>query len=659
MNSTETVASQSNPQSSSQRRLFTRVPAFVIVAVVWFLIYIPALPQPGLFDDADSIHAEAAREMVLNHNWVTLYINGIRYLEKAPLMYWTVATGYKLFGVGEWQTRLPLSLGVLGLAWCAFIFGRRYWGTEAGFYAALILVTAPGIYVYTRFLIPDVLVAMWLTLGLYLFLIAYEQEQPSRWLCWGVAATIALDLLTKSLIGIVFPVMIIGAFLLLTGNLRKILKFHLASSTLVFLIIAAPWHILAAIRSPAQPSGPEKGFLWFYFINEQFLRYLNKRIPYDYDKVPILVFWALLLAWIFPFCLYLFPALRITEWKLGPSSHSSPLPSRTRPAVQDGGEGSAFGFRSFRILRFRWISWRAGLDSRSRANLFCAIWAAVIMLFFSFSTRQEYYSLPVLPALALLTGDWLQHENESAADSASRRAGRIAAAILVIIGVIGFAASITVLAKTHPFPPGTDIGAVLTPHPGTYKLSLGHMGDLTLESFGLFRRPLWLVGFGLLIGTGLNWLLRRRSKALAANLSLVGMMVVVLFCVHDGLVIFSPELSSKRMALEVQQAYRPGDTMVINGKYEWGSTLNYYTGIQLHVLNGRDGNLWFGSFFSGAPQIFEDNASFARLWNGPSRVFLFSEDFLIDQALADIDRSKVFVFARQGGKVVMTNQPVP
>jgi 4-amino-4-deoxy-L-arabinose transferase-like glycosyltransferase len=618
------IASNTNvaPSLISARSERTHSPlsrfAFALVAFVWLLIYIPALAQPGLFDDADSIHAEAAREMVLNHNWVTLYINGIRYLEKAPFMYWTVATSYKVFGVGEWQTRLPLALGVLGLAWCTLVFGRRYFGIEGGFYAALILVTAPGIFVYTRFLIPDVLVAMWLTLGLYWFLRAHEEEHPSRWLCWGIAVTIAMNVLTKSLIGIVFPGMIIGAFLLVTGTVRKILNFHLLSSSLIFLLVAAPWHILAAIRSPAQPTGPEKGFLWFYFINEQFLRYLNKRVPYDYDKVPLLLFWALLLAWLVPWFVYLFPAL-------------GQIPARFR-------------------------SWREGLDSRARAQLFCAIWAAVIMLFFSFSTRQEYYSLPVLPALALLTGAWLQRERESAAASPERRAGRIASTVLLVIGVIGFGAAMAVLAKTHPFPPGTDIGSVLTPNPGAYKLSLGHMGDLTLESFGLFRTALWLVGIGLLAGTGLNWLLRRRGSPLAGNLALAGMMVVLLFCVHDGLVIFSPELSSKRIALQIQQVYQPGDTIVINGKYEWGSTLNYYTGIELHILNGRDGNLWFGSFFPGAPQVFEDDASFVRLWNSPNRIFLFSEDFLADKALAQLDRSKVFVFARQGGKVVLSNR---
>jgi 4-amino-4-deoxy-L-arabinose transferase-like glycosyltransferase len=590
-----------------------------ILVLTWLLIYIPSLAKPGLLDDADSIHAEAAREMLLNHNWVTLYINGIRYLEKSPLMYWTVAASYKLFGVAEWQTRLPLALGVLALAFAVFISGRRYFGVEAGFYAALIVVTAPGIFLYTRFLIPDVFVALFLTLGLYWFLMAYEQDQPSRWLCWGVAVTMALNVLTKSLIGIVFPLAIIGGFLLLTGTLRKIFKFHLFSSLLVFLAVAVPWHVLAAIRSPAQPTGPEKGFLWFYFINEQFLRYLNERFPRDYDKVPLLVFWGLLLAWVIPWVVYLVPALR-------------EFPIRLR-------------------------TWREGLDRRARANLFCAVWALVIMLFFSFSTRQEYYSLPAIPALALLIGGWLQRERESAADSRDRRDGRIASAVLLAIGFAGFAAAMVLLAKTHPFPAGTDIGSVLVPHPGSYKLSLGHMGDLTLESFGLFRTPLLLVGLGLLVGTGLNWIFRRRGRPFAGNLALTGMMIVLLSCVHQGLVIFSPELSSKRVALEIQKAWQPGDTIVINGKYEWGSTLNYYTGIELHMLNGHDGNLWFGSYFPGAPKVFENNASFERLWNGPHRVFLFTEDFLADKALADIDRSKVFVFARQGGKVVLSNRP--
>jgi 4-amino-4-deoxy-L-arabinose transferase-like glycosyltransferase len=617
----ETTSSTRNAPTLKSSGFLSDVWLWGILIVTWLLIYIPGLATPGLLDDADSIHAEAAREMVLHHNWVTLYINGIRYLEKSPLMYWLVAATYKIFGVSEWQTRLPLALGVLGLAICTFLFGRRYFGREAGFYAALILITSPGIYVYTRFLIPDVLVAMWLTLGLLFFLIASEQEKPSIWLCGGFAATVALNVLTKSLIGLVFPGMVIFVYLLLTGSLKKLRKMHPISSTIVFLIVAAPWHILAAIRSPAQPTGPERGFLWFYFINEQFLRYLNKRVPRDYDKVPLLLFWALVLAWLIPWFVYLFPAL-------------GEIPHRLR-------------------------RWRGGLDARARAALLCGAWATVIMVFFSFSTRQEYYSLPVLPALALLMGAWLERERKSAIGSGERRAGRIAAAGLFAIGILGFAAAMALLYLTHPFPPGTDIGQVLQAHPKEYALSLGHMEDLTLRAFGLFRTPLWLVGFGLLFGTGLNWLFRRRGSPLKGNLALGAMMIVVLACVHMGFVIFSPELTSKRIALEIQKAYRPGDTIVVNGKYELGSTLNYYTGIELHVLNGRDGNLWFGSFFPSAPQIFEDNASFGQLWQGPGRVFLFTEDYSKDRALQDIDPDRIFVFTRQGGKLVLTNRPVP
>ena len=607
-------------RAASPSTFLSKAFTFGIIVVTWALIYLPALSTPGLLDDADSIHAEAAREMLLNHNWVTLYVNGIRYLEKAPLMYWGVALSYKLFGVGEWQTRLPLALSVLGLGLCALILGRRFLTREAGFYAALILITAPGIFVYTRFLIPDAIVAMWLTLGLYFFLIAYEQENPSRWVCWAFAITVALNVLTKSLVGLAFPGMIIFVFLLLTGNFKKLSKMHPWSSTLVFFVVAAPWHILAAIRSPAQPSGPERGFLWFYFVNEQVLRYLNRRIPRDYDKVPLLIFWALLLVWLIPWFVFLFPALK-------------EIPRRVR-------------------------EWREGLDTRVRANLLFGVWAGVIMLFFSFSTRQEYYSLPVLPALALLTGGWMQRERESAGPSPERKAGKTASLVLLIIGLLGFAAAMVVLAMTHPFPGGTDIGDVLVPHPGQYALSLGHMEDLTIEAFGLFRTPLWLVGFALLIGTGLNLIFRRRGAPLKGNLALTGMMIVVLFCVHQGFVIFSPELTSKNIALKIQRKYKPGDTIVINGKYEFGSTLNYYTGIELHVLNGRDGNLWYGSYFPGAPSIFEDNQSFTSLWHRDGRVFLFTEDYLKDKALQDIDPKTVYVFARQGGKVVLTNRPV-
>jgi len=221
--------------------------AIVLIVMFWLAIYFTSIFTPPLLDDADSVHAEAAREMVLRHDWVTLHANGIRYLEKAPLMYWSVALSYKMFGVSDWSTRLPLMLGVLAMLLATYSLGAFSFGGIGGLYAALALATSIGPFLFTRFLIPEVLVALWLTLGFLCFLKSLEEKQPSRWVCWGFAITCALNVLTKGLIGLIFPLGVVGLYLLLTGNLRHLLKLKLISSTLVFLIVAMPWHVLAAL----------------------------------------------------------------------------------------------------------------------------------------------------------------------------------------------------------------------------------------------------------------------------------------------------------------------------------------------------------------------------------------------------------------------------
>ena len=164
-------------------------------------------------------------------------------------------------------------LGFLALVLATYVLGSYAFGERGGFYSGLALVTLVGPYVFTRFLIPDVLVGLWLTISYYFFLRSLEEETPSRLTCWGFAAACAMNVLTKGLIGLVFPIGTIGLYLLLTRNLRHLTKLRVFSSTVVFLILAAPWHVLAAIRNPAQ--GQARGFLWFYFVNEHLRRFLG------------------------------------------------------------------------------------------------------------------------------------------------------------------------------------------------------------------------------------------------------------------------------------------------------------------------------------------------------------------------------------------------
>ena len=419
-------------------------------------------------------------------------------------------------------------------------------------------------------------------------------------------------MLTKSLIGLVFPLATAGLFLILTGNLRRILKAHLLSSSIVFLLIAAPWHILAALRNPAQ--GVVRGFLWFYFVNEQFLRYVNKRVPPGYDTVPLVIFYGLLLVWLAPWVIF--------------------LP------------------QSLRNVPCRWKEWRNDMTSQRRASLLFALWVVVIVGFFSFSTRQEYYTLPALPGLALLIGNWLAKEADATASAAERKAGRISSAVLLVLAIVGAAVGLALLISSRTPPPGTDLAALLTRNPTEYDLSLGHVLDLTPEALGALRAPLLGAVVALLVGAGANWWLRRREKPRPGNFALAVMMVALLACVHSAFVTFSPILSSKDLADAIQRHYRPESIIVVDGEYHQASTLNFYLRVPLRVVHAPSGNLWYGSKFPDAPPVFETQESLEKLWAGSVPVFLWSDQ----ENPRELQGLAHYTLASRGGKFIFTNQ---
>jgi hypothetical protein len=396
---------------------------------------------------------------------------------------------------------------------------------------------------------------------------------------------------------------------------------RLISSTCAFLLVAAPWHILAGLRNPGQ--GNVRGFFWFYFVNEQFLRYLNKRVPRDYGTVPLIVFWGLVLVWLFPWSSFLPQAL-----------------ARVR-------------FSKFREPE------RTGQD---HARLIFFLGASFIVFFFSFSTRQEYYLLPALPPLALLIGGWLAEEESSPADSQLRRWGNISSFLLAALGFIACLVALFLAFSSPPLSPSADIASLLHSGPEEsqqYALSLGHFLDLNARVMTMFRTPLLVLGLSWFVGSGMSWYFRGRRRPDLGNCSLALMSVCLLFAVHIALVKFSPVLTSKPLADAIVRVYQPGDIIEINGEYEGGSTVNYYTGHQVRILNGRSANLWYGSFFPDAPPVFDDSSSFLRLWNGPQRVFLWTEREKEDEVLTGMDPNTVFILSQFGGKVLLTNRPAP
>ncbi|MGA9304606.1 MAG: glycosyltransferase family 39 protein [Candidatus Sulfotelmatobacter sp.] len=601
--------------------------AYWALAVVFLAVYVGSMFTPGLLDDADSTHAEAAREMVVTGDYVTLHINGVRYLEKPPLPYWLVAICYKILGVNEFSTRLPMVLSVMLLGVLAFCWGRRAFGERTGIYGGLFVFTCAGVYLFTRVLIPDVLLSLLIVAALYFFLTALELDAaPWRW--YSGYAMMALGVLTKGLIALVFPCGAAFFFLLVTGEWRRWREFRLISGLALFLAIAAPWHILAGLRNPGTPD--HHGFFWFYFVNEHYLRFLGKRYPRDYSKLPAMLYWTLHLVWLFPWSLYLPAAVTaaVRAWRS----------RRANPERVESGE-------------------RRLSDFASRTRLLCWIWAGVVLVFFAVSTNQEYYTFPAYLPLLLLLADGVAQCEQTECERRVR-AGWLttSAGLLAVIGVAASTALLIGLWKSRNLPFEADIGNVLGKQDlNAYTLSMSHILDLSYASFAALRLPAALAAAVLLLAPFTSFILRVFRRHYSATWVLGAGFAVFLVAAHIALGRFGPYLSSKRLAQEIEARARPEDKVMIYGDQAFGSSLLFYLRRPIDLVEGRTTSMWFGSTFADAPKIYLSDADLRRDWAGSGRVFLFVPPY--EKARVDELLPAKFVIAELSGKYVYSNQP--
>ena len=582
------------------------------VLLLFAVVYAGSLFSPGLQDDADATHAEAAREMLATHDFVTLKINGNRYLEKAPLMYWVVALSYFFFGVNEFAAHLPVALSMMLLVLLAMRWARRAFGERAGIYAGLFISTAAGCYLFTRILIPESILSFFIAASFYCFATALQDGDALRW--YGGYACMALAALTKGLLAIVVVGLALLLYATISGEWRRWREFRLFTGTLLFLAIAAPWHILAGIRNPH--------FFWFYFVNEHFMRFLGKRIPKDYNKQTDSLYWTLHLVWLFPWSLYLPVALRrpVTDW----------MARRRQGALK--------------------VS-RAPLNFRSRTELLCLSWAGVTLVFFSFSTNQEYYTFPAYFPILLLIGAKLASEEKSGKRQWLLWTSGVLAAICIAISAV-LAAGLW-NSRQLPFVP--DIGTVLAkPNLEAETLSMGHMLDLTGESFAALRLPAILAAIILLIGPALAFWLRRRGLQFAATWTTAATMAVFLIAAHIALVRFEPFLGSRIMARQIAPELRPTDRVMIYGDQSFGSSLLFYLRRPIELVNGNTTSMWWGSTYPDAPHIFINDQDLLRAWNSPERVFLFVPEY--ERATVEaLLPGPVHIASEASGKVIFSN----
>jgi 4-amino-4-deoxy-L-arabinose transferase-like glycosyltransferase len=573
------------------------------------ILYIGFAGSPQLVDDdIDAAHALVAREMLQRHDYVVMYQNGVRYLIRPPLHFWMVALSYAMLGESEFATRLPVALAMVGLVLLTFEFGRRFFGERAGLYGGLAIATSAGMFIFTRTVIPEAIYAFAFTAIFYLFLRSWTGSLDSRAGYWGAAAVCGLAVLTRGVIGLLFPVGAIVGFITLTRGWHRWRELRPLSSIAIFLAIAAPWHILAELRAP--------GFFWAYFVNEHILRAQGTRQPHDYSAVPLWLWWLEHFAWLFPWSFFV------------------PLLYREFPRPR---------------------TWGKGMDRGNQARLLLFVWAGVVLLFFSIESgsRMEYYSFGAWPALALLLGVGIAYAEEK-----DDRWLRWSAGALAALGLLGVIAAGTLLRVSARSASSSSISADVRTH-GTdfYNSSMAHVLDLTPQALADLRGPLILSSASLCAAFLTSLILRRRQRHLAASvglaLGMVGFFVAASLAYKD----FAPTISSRALAERINKSLKPGDRIALYGDIRVAPGVAFYSHRRVLLYNASGSNLEFGSRYVDAPKTFVGDQAFRALWAGPERIILIVPSDKNQEALLRLPKGSTWILATAGGKTAYVNQP--
>ena len=321
---------------------------------LWILLYGSfSLLKPPLLDGVDSVQAEAAREMATAGDWITPHVDGVRYLQVSPLLTWADAISFRLFGVSDWAARLSLAFSALLLFIVTLALGARMFLTPvAGFYAALILITSCGIFLFGHLLYPQVMLTLWLTGAMYFLWRSLRSDSLVTAAGFGLCC--ALGSLTQGIAGVLLPVIIAVLFLIFTRNLRHLLRWHPLVAILAFCLVALPWRFAAHAANPKHPYLSALPRVW---------------------NTPLLLFWAFLVLWLLPWSFFSVAAL---------SRLSTSTFNRTDKP-----------------------------DCKAQAQVLLTIWLIVTALFFSFWNRHEFSAILAQPALAILAASWLAADEDA------------------------------------------------------------------------------------------------------------------------------------------------------------------------------------------------------------------------------------------------------
>jgi 4-amino-4-deoxy-L-arabinose transferase-like glycosyltransferase len=556
--------------------------AVILAVCAWFSFR--GIGSVGFIDPDEGMYGSIAREMAESGDWITARFDGVRYLNKPPLLFWLSALTLKIFGPSEWGVRLWSALPAFGTALLIWALGSSLYGAAGGFFSVLIFSSTVGISLYSHVTLTDLLLVFSMSLAIAAAARSACRavfESGSGKLRDSRAAAepllfylgLALGVLSKGLAGLLMPAAIVGAFSMIKPNSGKAIYRRLIADryaligALLFFVLVTPWHVLAARNNV--------GFAQYYLLDNQFLRYLKGGTLIEDDvSVTTPMFLVLSLVWFLPWSALLPVVLKHTVLEINSS-----------PASDNG------------------------------RKLLPMIWAAVILLFFSLSSSKlEHYSLPALPALSLMTGGWWAERLRSPRPTA-RRARYLAVGSL-LIALVGM-----MLLYTGVSPNVPGLSHALSEVMGYYRAIEAQGLDFPVDIPPLVKM-IAAIGLTLLVGISAAALLLTFNRVWAGFFVFLLTSAGIFLLLFHIVLLLEPYHSTKPIAEAILARSQPHDLIVHEDPLEYSGGLSFYTGRRIYIVNGKRGSLEFGSRYPEARDVFLDTETLTKIWNGPSRIFL-------------------------------------
>ncbi len=332
------------------------LPVLLLVLAAWRPL---AVPDEGRY-------AEIARWMWVTGDWLTPRLDGIPFFHKPPLLYWLEAAVMSVVGATPWAARVVVAAHAMLMMGLMYVSARHFAGVEVARRAVWILGSSMTFLIAGQYVNHDMMVATWMGVAIWCFARAFLHGKGVH-AGWARAGFVAcgLGILSKGLIGLLLPGLVLFVWIAYTWQWRKILALPWVSGLLLLALVAVPWFVLAEREHP--------GMLAYMFGKHQFGRYtattFNNARPWWFYGVAVTL---LLFPWVF--C-----------------------------AVADG------LLRLQRVVRRRVDHSEGTHSERAPWVALCWIWVLAILGFFSIpNSKLVGYALPVIPPLAVLAALWWQ-----------------------------------------------------------------------------------------------------------------------------------------------------------------------------------------------------------------------------------------------------------